>query len=172
MSKTTSLIPRWRIEKYGRPAQESNVVINQSRQMSYSLDEIIEGIEYGRILKTDISAGHIILSETIGDLDDIDNGATYSKVLTADFSGSHILLSSTVQSASYRTTTDTEKGTWNGKVITFAQDSIPTSLAIGDLWMDTDDYNSIYRAAIVGANEIIAGEWELQAKGLKETLVE
>jgi len=43
----------------------------------------------------------------------------------------------------------------------FAQDGIPTSLAIGDLWVDTNDGNALYRAASVGADEITAGEWEL-----------
>jgi len=41
----------------------------------------------------------------------------------------------------------------------FAQDSIPTSLAIGDLWYDTNDSNKVYRAASVGADQITAGEW-------------
>lgn len=41
----------------------------------------------------------------------------------------------------------------------FAQDAIPTSINIGDLWYDTNDSNKPYRAASVGANEIIAGEW-------------
>lgn len=44
---------------------------------------------------------------------------------------------------------------------TFAQDAVPTSLAIGDLWMDTNDSNKIYRAASVGADQITAGEWIL-----------
>lgn len=43
----------------------------------------------------------------------------------------------------------------------FKQASIPTSTAIGDLWFDTDDNNKMYRAGMVGANEITAGEWEL-----------
>jgi len=46
-------------------------------------------------------------------------------------------------------------------VTVFAQDEIPTSLAEGDLWFDTDDENKEYRAASVGADEITAGEWEL-----------
>jgi len=41
----------------------------------------------------------------------------------------------------------------------FAQDGIPTSLAIGDIWTDTNDSNKMYRAASVGANEITSGEW-------------
>lgn len=47
------------------------------------------------------------------------------------------------------------------KVNTFAQDAIPTSLAIGDLWVDTNDSNKLYRAASVGADAITAGEWVL-----------
>jgi hypothetical protein len=58
---------------------------------------------------------------------------------------------------------------WNGSnwtsqsvstnTTTFAQDSIPTSLAEGDLWVDTNDGNKLYRAASAGANEVAAGEW-------------
>lgn len=41
----------------------------------------------------------------------------------------------------------------------FAQDAIPTSEHIGDIWYDTNDDNHMYRAASVGADEITAGEW-------------
>jgi hypothetical protein len=47
------------------------------------------------------------------------------------------------------------------KAKTFAQDAIPTSLTIGDLWLDTNDKNKLYRAASVGADQIAVGEWEL-----------
>ena len=43
----------------------------------------------------------------------------------------------------------------------FAQNAIPTSLNVGDLWYDTDDNNKVYRAASVGADQITAGEWVL-----------
>ena len=46
-----------------------------------------------------------------------------------------------------------------GVTVSFAQDGIPTSLNVGDLWMDTDDKNKLYRAASVGADEIKTGEW-------------
>jgi hypothetical protein len=46
-------------------------------------------------------------------------------------------------------------------ITVFAQDAIPTSLAEGDLWYDTNDNNKPYRAASVGADQITAGEWEL-----------
>lgn len=44
---------------------------------------------------------------------------------------------------------------------TFAQDNIPTSLAIGDIWYDTNASNKPYRAASVGATTIATGQWEL-----------
>lgn len=47
----------------------------------------------------------------------------------------------------------------NSKIKTFYQTSIPTSVTIGDLWYDTDAGNKCYRAEMVGANEIKAGEW-------------
>lgn len=53
-------------------------------------------------------------------------------------------------------------GTGYTKTVTFAQDAIPTSVAIGDLWVDTDDNNKLYRAESVGATTITAvggGGW-------------
>lgn len=47
----------------------------------------------------------------------------------------------------------------DGKIVTFFQAGIPTATDVGDLWMDSDDGNRLYRAAAVGANEIKAGEW-------------
>lgn len=54
-----------------------------------------------------------------------------------------------------------EEVTPEGGVTVFAQDAIPTSLMVGDLWFDTNDGNKEYRAASVGADQITAGEWEL-----------
>lgn len=52
------------------------------------------------------------------------------------------------------------QSTANSKIKTFYQPGIPTSLEAGDLWVDTDDKNKLYRAAIAGADAITAGEWE------------
>ena len=41
----------------------------------------------------------------------------------------------------------------------FRQDAIPTSVHIGDLWVDTDAGNKLYVALSVGADQITAGEW-------------
>ena len=47
------------------------------------------------------------------------------------------------------------------KIHIFKQTAIPTSLAIGDVWFDTDDNNKPYIADSVGADQITAGEWAL-----------
>jgi len=60
------------------------------------LDDVVDGTSYKRVLSTDISAGHILLSETVGSLDDVDNGATYARVLTNDITAGHIKLDETV----------------------------------------------------------------------------
>ena len=46
------------------------------------------------------------------------------------------------------------------KIYIWKQDGIPTSTAVGDLWIDTNDSNKVYRAAAVGADAVTAGEWE------------
>ena len=43
---------------------------------------------------------------------------------------------------------------------TFRQDDVPTALAAGDIWIDTDDNNKSYTATTAGDNEAKAGEWE------------
>jgi len=82
------------------------------------LDDIDDGTTYSRILKTDVSAGHILLTETIGTLDSIDDGATYKKVLSTDISSGHILLSETVGDLD-----DIDNGTTYGRVNTTAIDA-------------------------------------------------
>jgi hypothetical protein len=47
------------------------------------------------------------------------------------------------------------------KLTIFKQDAIPVSIAVGDLWFDTNDSNKLYRAGSVGADQVQAGEWEL-----------
>ncbi|MFA5696292.1 MAG: LamG domain-containing protein, partial [Bacilli bacterium] len=46
-------------------------------------------------------------------------------------------------------------------ITTFLQDSIPVSVSIGDIWIDTNDNNNMYRAASAGADQISVGEWVL-----------
>ena len=63
--------------------------------------------------------------------------------------------------AALKVIADAAQTTANSKIKTFYQDGIPTSLAIGDLWVDTNDANKLYRAAVAGADAITANEWEL-----------
>jgi len=44
----------------------------------------------------------------------------------------------------------------DGKVTTFVGTSAPTATAIGDLWIDTDDNNKLYRATAVGSSNWVA----------------
>ena len=60
-----------------------------------------------------------------------------------------------------QTSLNTLSGEVDTRTKTFAQDAIPTATAIGDLWIDTDDSNKLYRAASATADEITTGEWEL-----------
>lgn len=64
------------------------------------LDDITDGTTYSRVKTTALSAGNILLSETIGgltdisgDLDDISDGSTYGRILKTDISAGHIRLS-------------------------------------------------------------------------------
>lgn len=70
---------------------------------------------------------------------------------------------------------DTAQDTADAKVKTFYQVGIPTSTSIGDLWVDTDDDNKIYRAESVGADQITAGEWvqlPIEVGSLGETVID
>ena len=55
------------------------------------------------------------------------------------------------------------QNTANSKIKTFYQglttDGIPVSISAGDFWADEDNDNKLYRAEIVGADAITAGEW-------------
>jgi len=70
------------------------------------LDDVPNGSVYRRVKSAALTAAGLIL------LDQVVAG-TYGLILSADISAGHILLSSVVQSSSYRTVTDGEKGTWN-----------------------------------------------------------
>ena len=46
-------------------------------------------------------------------------------------------------------------------VKTFLQNDVPTSVNAGDLWIDSNDNNKIYRAHAAGSDQITSGEWIL-----------
>ena len=55
----------------------------------------------------------------------------------------------------------TLSATVDTKAKTFVQDGVPTASAIGDLWIDSNDGNKLYRAASATADQITSGEWVL-----------
>jgi len=103
----------------------------------FDLDDLPDGSSYARVLGAHLDTGKIQLiaatvvddaftTDKIGEgvtneyfsgktLDDLVDGASYSKVLATDITAGHVLLSEVIQSSSYRTVTDTEKGVWTGK---------------------------------------------------------
>jgi hypothetical protein len=93
-------------------------------QCTGDLDDIADGT-YGKVLKTDISAGHTLLSECSGDLDDIADG-TYGKVLKTDISSGHILLSECTGDLD-----DIGDGTSYGKVLATAISAGKINLSAG-----------------------------------------
>lgn len=48
----------------------------------------------------------------------------------------------------------TAQSTADGKIVTFYQTSTPTATSVGDMWVDTDDKNKLYRASATGT-----GNW-------------
>jgi hypothetical protein len=51
-----------------------------------------------------------------------------------------------------------------------SSDGIPTALAAGDLWYDTDNDSRPYRATNAGDDQITAGEWELESETLQNKI--
>src|SRR3989304_7602487 len=88
-----------------------------------TLDDVPDGAVggYSRVKTSDISAGHILLSEAIGTLDNIDDGAAggYSRVKTSEISTGFIKL-----------TTNT---VWSGKVVVNAGITIDSASGI-NMW--------------------------------------
>ena len=56
-------------------------------------------------------------------------------------------------------------------ITVFAQDNVPTSTSVGDLWFDTNDSNKQYVAESVGADQVTSGEWVLVADTRVATVI-
>lgn len=61
-----------------------------------TLDTIADGSTYKKVLATSVTAGKIVLSQTIGNLGDISDGGGYSKLLSTEITGGRIILSRAV----------------------------------------------------------------------------
>lgn len=121
------------------------------------------------VFTSQLSAGLIGSGEMIGNIT-MKDGLMKSDGFVTGVSGWQILPDGTVEFnngyfrgiVSIGGATDFDSGyDPSVKVNTFAQAAVPTSIAAGDLWVDTDDNNKLYRAASAGADQITAGEWVL-----------
>lgn len=93
------------------------------------LDQVQVGT-YGLVKSASLSAGGLVL------LDQVQDG-TYGKLLATQISAGKIYISSANE---FATGYDP-----SGKSKVFRQASAPTAETIGDLWVDTDDANKLYR---------------------------
>lgn len=69
---------------------------------------------------------------------------TSNDVIKRYVDGKWVDITDTTLGLSLKSISDAQ-ATADGKIITFAQASQPTAAAIGDLWIDTDDKNKLYR---------------------------
>jgi hypothetical protein len=86
-------------------------------------------------------------------------GNTFRTSFTAYYTARETLMAKI--NTAQKTLADSAALTANSKVKTFYASAVPTSVAVGDLWIKTDANNAMYRAESIGANEIKAGEWVL-----------
>jgi len=94
--------------------------------------------------------------------DDQIGGGEWVRIDTGLYPGLIDVLNTTnapaVAGATDDTAANAAQGTANIRITTFIQSAIPTALAAGDLWIDTDD-GKAYRATSVGDDVIGGGEW-------------
>ena len=79
------------INVVGLDGASGKIILSQIE--SGDLDDIGDGTTYSRVKTTDITAGHVLLTECTGDLDDIGDGSTYGKVSLTDITAGRIALS-------------------------------------------------------------------------------
>ncbi len=142
-----------------------------AEQLAGTLDDIADGVSFGRVNISDLSGGSIVLSTTVGNLDDISDGSTYGRILTTDISAGHILLSSVSGDLD-----DVSDGVTYGKVdktdITAGRIDI-TSSSISDVGANADSTTGVLSSTTIVAGQISidtvyqdtsAGTWGLVAR--------
>lgn len=89
---------------------------------------------------------------------------TALEAITTGFSSASTISAAITSEATARTSGDTSNttlitnltSTVNTKTQTFVQNSAPTAIAVGDLWIDSSANNKLYRASAVGASNWVA----------------
>lgn len=89
---------------------------------------------------------------------------TELEAITNGYSSSSTIAAAITSEATARATGDTANATSitnltstvDNKTQTFVQNNAPTAIAVGDLWIDSNDNNKLYRASAVGASNWVA----------------
>jgi len=165
------------------PEQMTLELSTRVKDITDTLLEVYDRQQFDQHIATEIGAGQVIVKGAFTVKDWVTDGETTivgSNIETGTISLGRldfIPLSSSGTTGEIIATINasTEEGlTINADKISinvgksiFKQDAIPTSVHVGDLWFDTNDDNKLYRAACVGADQIVVGEWEL----VRDTLI-
>lgn len=136
----------------GIDSTSGKIVLSQIE--SGDLDNIDDGTTYAKVLNTDITAGHILLSECTGSLDNIDDGTSYSKILKTDITAGHVLLSECTGDVD-----DIDDGTTYAKVLN--TDITAGHILLSETTGDLDDIDDGSTYAKVNTTDITAGRINL-----------
>jgi len=139
-----------------------NGTITLSDKIYGNLDDIADGTSYSKVLTTDISAGHILLSEATGDLDDIVDGSTYGRLLITDISSGHIkLTSSTVVSGEWYSSSGVEISASTGIDIYGTNMAFTTSKSVATVSAFADYSGTVagtVKCTTVAAHGLVTGD--------------
>jgi hypothetical protein len=116
------------------------------------LDDISDGTTYARVLNTDITAGHILLTACTGDLDDISDGSNYGKVALTSITAGKIIVAGLDSGVTGRMFTDSTTQT---NIEAWKHASDVTMIDGGDIYADSITANQIL-AGTITASEIHA----------------
>jgi hypothetical protein len=118
----------------------TNIPADLFQNLINTLDDIADGTTYGKVLSTDISDGHILLTSVEGNLDNITDGVTYGKILLTGISAGKIVLAEVDGNLD-----DISEGATYGKVAL-------TNISAGNIILQTDQNLSEQGIKIITAN--------------------
>lgn len=159
------------------PVDDSSMLYGRDYRLGDRIGVVIDSVEYvapivGIVFKA--NADGVRLGLVVGDIEkalsntlkmasktSIRGGVT-SAVQAATIAAADARATAKAAAAEAAATAvaDAAQATADVKTTTFSQSGVPTSLAIGDEWVDVDDQNKRYIATSVGADAVTAGEWE------------
>ena len=147
-------------------ADLTNIPVDLFQSLINTLDDISDGATYGKILFSDISDGHILLSSVEGNLDNVADGATYGKILLTGITAGKIVLTEVSGDLD-----DLADGSVHGKVLltSLSAGKILLSEADGDL-DDLDNgatYGKVALTNISAGNIVLKTNQNLGTQGIQ-----